>query len=303
MYSYSDERVLNILEGSYDLHVHPNPDTKVRAFDDYELLKDLDFLNMAGAVIKLQQGSTCGRAWIANKYSGAKARLYGSICMNHGVGGLNPVALEVAVEMGVKMVWMPTRSSAFDQTFNEESKRVEGLYILNEKGKLKKEVYAIMSIIKENDLIMSTGHLSLEETVALCKEARKMDIKTIMTHPEYERSYVPLDIQCEMAKLGVYIEKLWLMVIEINSKTQKPWISVEGMAESMKRIGADHVIMGSDGGPIGYLKAREHRGPFGYPTARENSYGFVETMLHQGISEQDLKIMMCRNNKELLGLE
>jgi len=55
---------------------------------------------------------------------------------------------------------------------------------------------------------------------------------------------------------------------------------------------------------MGYKIGRENtfEGASGYPTARENSYGFVEAMLNQGISERDLKIMLCRNSKELLGL-
>ena len=37
---------------------------------------------------------------------------YGAITLNHGVGGLNPVAVEIAGRSACKIVWMPTVDAA-----------------------------------------------------------------------------------------------------------------------------------------------------------------------------------------------
>src|SRR5207244_4569448 len=37
---------------------------------------------------------------------------FGAITLNHSVGGLNPVAIEIAGRSGCKIVWMPTVDAA-----------------------------------------------------------------------------------------------------------------------------------------------------------------------------------------------
>ena len=276
---YQNEQALQALAGCYDLHVHPNPDNKPRAFDDYELLQELDHFNMGGAVIKLQYGDTIGRGYLANKYFNCKAKLYDSMVLCNALGGLNPVGVEEAAKMGVKMVWFPTRNAMFDQCFNPPDMRTKGLYILNEYGDLKPEVYEILEVVRANNMTVSTGHMSIKEILKLCREARKMNVQIIMTHPEYCRSYVPLEQQIEMAKLGVIIEKLWLMVSEsfdgneaflqhLLAYEQKniaradkemmkhlppTWqpIPMAQMADEIRQIGVENILLGTDSGEPG----------------------------------------------------
>ena len=65
-------------------------------------------------VIKTHQGTTMDRAYLCNRYNkivhGDKDfTMFGSITLNHPVGGLNPAALEVALKLGAKVVWLPTQ--------------------------------------------------------------------------------------------------------------------------------------------------------------------------------------------------
>lgn len=333
---YKNDKALALMEGCYDLHLHPNPDNKVRAYDDFELLQEMDKFKMAGAVAKLQFGETAERVWIANKYAGTSAKLYSSMVLCNALGGLNPYAVERGVEMGIKTIWMPTRNSSMemainagrvdgllinnlDGSLNEKERdmlenlydlKVEwpfdpmsnafisyrpgderrpsnrGLYILDEYGMLKPEIYDILDIVKDNDLFINTGHMSLRELVTLCRTAREMKINVVMTHPDWERTLIPLDIQIAMAKIGVYIEKLWNCTEEFYKPEIAPayCIPISKMAEDIKRIGSNSVILGTD-------------------TADPKGMYFIfEGLLENGCSEEEIRHMGTDVAKKLLNV-
>lgn len=295
MNSKNRDDVLKIVDGSYDLHIHPDPDAMRREFDDYKLVQDLDSVNMAGAIIKHHGESTCARATIANQYYNGKAKLYGSLTLNNAVGGLNPAAIENAVKMGVKLVWMPTKDAVHEQLFLEKPHK-DPITILNEDGSLKPVVYEILKLIKENDLILATGHLDVQEICALCKEARRRDIKTVLTHPEYSRSIVPAEIQIELSKIGVIIEKMWLLVegsLSDELLAERPdftQFSQDYVFDSMRKIGAKNILLSSDGGILGH------------PLPSQIMCDFVAVLLDKGFAPRDVEIMACDVPAQLLGV-
>src|SRR5208337_3992989 len=82
------------IEGGYDLQVHVAPDVIERRIDDIDL---------------------------AHEFLKRKLQAFGAITLNHSVGGLNPVAVELSGRSGAKIVWMPTVDAA-----NETAGRVDG---------------------------------------------------------------------------------------------------------------------------------------------------------------------------------
>jgi len=290
----TNEKVLKILQGGYDLHVHSSPDIVVRSSDDWELAHGLDQFRMAGAVIKAHNGSTAGRGWLVNKYAGCQAKLYDSLVMCHAVGGLNPRALEVASQTGggIKVVWMPTFDSAQHQTFNPPEKRGPGLYILNEYDELKPEVYEILEQIRAKNLILSTGHVSVKEAMILCKEAMKMGVKTVLCHPEFSRTKVPLDTQIELAKMGVVIEKIAINVRDLHEDGSggefNYRVTMMEMADRIRRIGSKHCFLASDASVPNF-----HNSPLAM-------YHMVAGLEKHGFTEEELKIMVCHNAAALL---
>ena len=208
-------RSLELIKGTWDLHIHPNPSHFPRKFDDFDVIHEMDEVGMAGGIIKTHYEPTVGRAIMANKYAGGKAKLYGTVALNLTVGGINPYAAESAFNMGAKMIWMPTRDTARHLEKGEQTGdffRREGMTIYDKDGKVKKEVYEVLEVVKAYDGAISSGHLSPQETIDFCKISRSMGVRTVLTHPDWDRTIVPLEIQIEMAKLGVYIEKLWAMI-------------------------------------------------------------------------------------------
>ena len=71
-------------------------------------------------MLKSHYAPTYERAKVVTKaVPGIQA--FGAITLNHSVGGLNPVALEIAGRSGNKIVWMPTVDAA-----NETAGRTDG---------------------------------------------------------------------------------------------------------------------------------------------------------------------------------
>src|SRR3989454_11480793 len=108
------------VRGGYDLQVHVAPDVIERRTDDVDLARDFLAHGLRGFVLKSHYVPTAERAKVvARAVPGIKA--YGAITLNHSVGGLNPVALEIAGRSGAKIVWMPTVDAE-----NETAGRIDG---------------------------------------------------------------------------------------------------------------------------------------------------------------------------------
>src|ERR1700721_67564 len=108
------------IEGGYDLQVHVAPDVIARRIDDLDLAKEFLAHKLKGFVLKSHYAPTYERAKVVTKASpGITA--FGAITLNHSVGGLNPVAIEIAGRSGNKIVWMPTVDAE-----NETAGRLDG---------------------------------------------------------------------------------------------------------------------------------------------------------------------------------
>lgn len=273
---YSDE-VLELIKGSYDLHVHTSPSHFSRSLDDFELARDADRFGMEGVMIKNHYEPTGARAIICNRYSGAKTKLYGGIALNWPVGGINPYAVESSLKLGCKLVWMPTRDAANSLRYGDmpgDFFKRPGISIYDEDGNIKTAVFEVLEVIKKYGSYIATGHLSVNEAIDICKTARKMNVKAILTHPDWERTVVPLENQLELAKIGVLIEKVWMNIDD-------GFISPENMAHSMKTLGSEHIFMVTDRG-----QANQER-----PV--EGMLEFIDCMLKHGIGKKEIKNMVC----------
>lgn len=274
----------SILKDGYDLHIHSSPSHFPRLLDDIEIIKSANSVGMKGILIKSHYESTGARAIIANKYSDCNTKAFGSIVLNHPVGGLNPFAVYSALKIGVKFVFMPTRDSfnclKYGNMEGDFFKR-EGISILNENRKLKKEVLTIIDIIKKYDAVLATGHISTEESIVLCKEGYKKDIKMVFTHPEWPRTKANTEVQKELADLGVFIEKCWYNIADNN-------YSIEEMVHTIKTIGAKKCFLTTDRGQI------KKESPI------EAMAMFTKKLLDNGITEKEIKQMLKITPNEII---
>src|ERR1044072_7621929 len=101
------EKAWKALEGAYDLQIHVGPDVIARRIDDIDCAKEFLARKMKGFVLKSHYIQTGERAQVVTK-AVPGSRVFGAVTLNHSVGGLNPVAVELAGRTGCKIVWMPT---------------------------------------------------------------------------------------------------------------------------------------------------------------------------------------------------
>ena len=116
---------------------------------------------------------------------------YGGIVLNSPVGGANPDAVEVAARLGGRIVWMPTVSSATHKAgaTNPELNVHKGfdlkLVEVFDSGRLRGEWFEILDIVAAHDLVLASGHLSIDETVRLFGEAAKRgNNRLLVNHPK-----------------------------------------------------------------------------------------------------------------------
>ena len=181
------------IDGAYDLHVHSAPDLFPRIADDRQMVADAAARGFAGVVMKNHFEGTASRAKLAAPDAG-RLKVYGSLVLNRYVGGVNPYAVEAALRLGARIIWMPTldaachrRAFGFGGGFAAQSSGLEtpseGLSILTD-GRLIPEAREVMALARQHGVALATGHLSFEEIVALVAEADAQGFrKLILTHP------------------------------------------------------------------------------------------------------------------------
>jgi hypothetical protein len=289
-----ESRVLDLLQGSIDMHIHSAPDIYTRILNDIELARQAQEMGLRAILVKNHFDPTAGRARLATDETGFP--VFGAIALNHTVGGLNPHAVDFALKLGAKVVWLPTLHA---QKFLENKSHVknlsqalgeglEGIYLLDEQGNLKAELYAILDLIAQRDAILATGHISIQEARVVVQEAARRGVhKIVITHPLASFVNYGLDDMKEMLDLGAtYLEHVY------NDTTRQVGhpIPIKSLYDGIKAIGAEHCIMSTDSGQ--WLN----------PVPVQQFGIFMQDMLNLGLSERDIRVMTSDNPARALGL-
>jgi len=288
------------IEGGYDLQVHVAPDVIARRIDDLDLAKEFLARKLKGFVLKSHYAPTYERAKVVTKASpGITA--YGAITLNHSVGGLNPVALEIAGRSGNKIVWMPTVDAE-----NETAGRTDGptdklpfwakiqrelsatgiapppLTVIDGDGKVNAAARRCLELIGKHDMILATGHLSKKEIRALVKTAREMGLKRVLvTHAEFPSQNMSADEQLEVANMGAMIEHCFTTMYT----NKAPW---DAYFDSVRRVGPERVVLSTD------------LGQTINPPVAEGFAMFAQRMLDAGFSKADVRRMCVTNPTALI---
>jgi Family of unknown function (DUF6282) len=288
------------IEGGYDLQVHVAPDVIGRRIDDLDLAKEFLSHKLKGFVLKSHYAPTYERAKVVTKASpGISA--FGAITLNHSVGGLNPVAVEIAGRSGNKIVWMPTVDAA-----NETAGRSDGptdklpfwakiqrelsatgispapLTVIGQDGKVNEPARRCLEIIGKYDMILATGHLSKKEIRTLVKTGKEMGLKRVLvTHAEFPSQNMTADEQVEVADMGAMIEHCFTTMYT----NKAPW---DAYFESVRRVGPERVVLSTDlGQPIN-------------PPVAEGFAMFAQKMLDAGFQPAEVRRMAVTNPTALI---
>lgn len=282
-----------LLEGSIDLHIHAGPDLFPRELDEADVVSQAKKIGMKAVLFKSHFTTNADRVYMLRKHFDGIG-IYGSLVLNQSVGGINPEAVFTALNLGAKRIEMPTVDSkkhikTLGRTYpwsKIQLPEIEGISILNSQEELIPEVRKVADLIAAYDAILCTGHLTVPEMFALIREAKDAGVeKILVTHADLDVVSVSKEDQKKMAELGAYIEHSFTPCTHLRQRLDPRYIS-----EAIRFVGAKHCIMSSDmGQPVN-------------PLPREGFRMFVKTMLHLGISESDIDIMIRENPENLLNI-
>lgn len=280
------------LKGVIDMHVHTNPDLRNRMYDDFQMLDAGVRVGARAIVIKSHQGSTIERAIMANRYNaivnGQNAfEMFGSITMNYCVGGINPEAVENALKLGAKVVWLPTRSARNHMLkMNLPLKNVVDVIV---DGKLVPEMYAIFELVKKYDVVLATAHISSEEVDIFVSEAKQSGVeKVVITHPEWWLTEMSIEQQIRLVKTyDVLLERCFAQ----NMGGGKYRDNLADNFEVIQKVGYKNVLISTDGGQI------EN------PAWESEMAQYIGYLIERGIPEEHIVYMTRTLQRHLLNLK
>lgn len=293
-------RSRELVAGAYDTHVHVAPDVVPRLIDDLSLARRFREVGMAGFVLKSHYQSTAERAAVVRAAVDG-VDVVGALTLNGSVGGMNPVAVEIAARSGARMVWFPTVDSINQRTSRAEDPpgarppmwaalqdelRAAGINpppveILDPAGAPRPEVRDVLRLMAKHDLVLATGHLSAAEILAVVRAAREAGVpRIIVTHPEFTSQRLTLAQQQELAELGGYLERCFT-----TPYTGK--VAWDLMVENIRRVGPKHSVLSSD------------LGQPGNPAVEDGLALMATWLLDAGFSEEDVHQMAVTNTVHL----
>jgi hypothetical protein len=288
-----------LISGAIDFHVHTGPDpVQRRRVDALELARQAMSAGMRAAVIKSHHFGTAPLADAVNQVVPGFT-LVGSLTLNSAVGGLNPEAVEAAIRLGARVIWMPTYSSMGDTrlkaaslaalTHSAKSLTRRGISVLDDEGRLLPETLAILDIIKGGSVVLATGHLPVAEAYALVAATRPRGVKVTVTHPlaGHCGARFTLTQQIELADMGAFMEHAFLDCMP------PPYagLPVSVLAEHIRAVGAGRCVMATD---LGQPQN---------PTPIEGFRAMLAALLKAGLSEAELATMVKTNPARLLNLD
>ena len=106
----------------------------------------------------------------------------------------------------------------------------------------------------------------------------------ILTHPDFPRTLVDIDMQVELADLGVYIEKTWFNIALGG-------VSIKKTAEDIRRIGSGRVYIATD------------RGQKDMPSPTMEMKRFITGLLDEGVSEAQIRDLVQKVPERIVNTE
>jgi uncharacterized protein DUF6282 len=255
---------------------------------------------MKGFVLKSHYIQTGERAQVVTK-AVPGSRIHGALTLNHSVGGLNPVAVELAGRSGCKIVWMPTVDAE-----NETAGRLDGgstklpfwakiqremaaegispppLTVIDRAGAVTDAARSCMERIAKHNMILATGHLGRREIFALVKTAQTMGLKkVVVTHAEFPSQNLTGDEQKELADMGAVIEHCFTTTYTAKATWESTFANI-------RKTGVSRAFISTD------------LGQTINPPVAEGFGMFAQKLLDAGFSAEDVRTMAVTNPGRLV---
>ena len=297
------QRARELLRGAFDTHIHVSPDVVERKIDDVTLAHRFAELGLAGFILKSHYCSTAERAAVVRGVVPEVTAL-GAITLNAAVGGMNPLAVEIAAREGARTVWFPTVDAENEhrehaalpegvvppawaklQTeLREQGIAVDPVPVVDTEGRVLPETRVVLAAIARHGMLLATGHLDAAEIVAVVEAAFEEGVHdVVVTHPEFPTQQLSVETQRELAARGALLERCFT-----TPHTGK--VSWEDWLDHIREVGPEHSVLSTDLGQIQN------------PPVEDGLALLVDRLLAAGFDEEEVVTMSVVNSRRVAGV-
>jgi hypothetical protein len=288
------------LSGAFDVHVHGQPDLSAGAVNrgpDVGVARLAHAYGLRGWVLKSHLWPTMDRAAIVQDALGDRDfRVVGSITLNPQVGGVDPTIVEWAADHGAGVVFMPTWGARADvdrwgyisrllerQTPGFRGYAESNAISIARDGELVSSAEDAVRAAVSRGLLVATGHLGLDESLAVARLCNQLGRPAMITHPFHFVDDAS-ELQ-EFVSLGAMIEFSSAPLINPDSHQ-----TVREIAAAIRELGPENVVVSSD------VFSRW------VPPEPESLRTLAEQLHYLGFSAEELRTMLVVNPHRLLQL-
>ncbi|MGZ4340472.1 MAG: DUF6282 family protein [Gaiellaceae bacterium] len=297
------ERARILVRGGFDLHTHVDPDVIPRRIDDVALARRFADVGLAGFALKSHYTSTVERARVVSGVVPG-VQVFGTLTLNAAVGGMNPLAVEIAAREGALIVWMPTVDSPAETAGRTEPKpgdkvplwaglqhelhglglTIEPVRVTAGDGSVLPQTREVLRAIARHDLVLATAHLGRDDTFAVVGAARAEGVERIVvTHPEFPCQDFSIEDQVALADRGCILERA----------LSTPWsgkATWEHVLDGVRAVGIERTLLSSDfGNPA-------------YPPVEDGLALWADRLLGAGFDEDDVHELVVGRSRALAGV-
>jgi hypothetical protein len=298
------EEARELVRGGFDPHVHISPDVVERRIDDIGLAKRFQELGLRGFILKSHYTSTAERAAVVSAaVPGIAVR--GALVLNNAIGGINPLAVDIAGREGARVVWMPTVDApnetagrtkpkpgdkvpvwaALQHALLEQGLEFDAVNAFDEDGAPLPRTRDVLRTIARYDMVLATGHVAEAETFAIVDAAFEEGVKdVVVTHPDFPAQDIKIDQQVELADRGALIERCFTTPYTGKCSWEQ-WI------EGIRAVGAERTVISTDLGQV-----------FN-PPVEDGLALMADRLLEAGFSDEEIRTMAVTNTARLVGEE
>ena len=299
------EHARELVRGGFDTHVHIDPDVIPRRVDDVTLASLFAERGLAGFLLKSHYVSTAERARVVSGVAPGGVQVLGAIALNASIGGLNPLAVEIAGREGARTVWLPTVDAAnetagridhppgaklpawaqMQQDLRRRGMDAPPVEVVDADGKVVHALHQVLEVVADHGMQLATGHLSRGEIFAVVDAAVEHGVRDIVvTHPDFPSQSLSIDDQLELVRKGAVMERCF-----VTFHTEKaPW---ERMFEGIRATGAENNVLSTD------LGQRIN------PPVEDGLPLMADRLLDAGFSEDEVRTVAVTNTRRLAGIE
>jgi hypothetical protein len=228
--------------------------------------------------------------------TGRRIEVFGGIVLNTHVGGFNADAVNVALALGARIVWLPTLSSPVHiagashvsfPTATVKMRPDSPVDVFTPAGKLRRAVKEVLRQVAEADAILASGHLSPASIIATFREARELGVRRLLVnHPNFIDNASRSDVR-KMVELGALVEHA---ACHYDPRSKFVSFTPVTLARWIRAIGPERSVIASD------------LGQAGNPLPADSLAEVARLLRRTGTTMRELRMMMADNPRRLLGV-